>query len=70
MVLSKSRFGTSTLVSLAAIGVVIELGLKSPWMPTTCSFSKNNENYVEGSLSNMWKDLKSALKSRFKQLMP
>ncbi len=33
-------------------------------------FSKNNENYVEGSLSNMWKDLKSALKSSFKQLMP
>jgi cell division protein FtsA len=32
--------------------------------------SKNTKNYVEGSLPNLIKDIKSALKSTLKQLMP
>ncbi|HNW71686.1 MAG TPA: cell division protein FtsA [Candidatus Paceibacterota bacterium] len=33
-------------------------------------YSKNSENYIEGSFSNFIKDIKSALKSSIKQLMP
>jgi len=33
-------------------------------------FSKENEGYVEGSLSNAWKDAKNTIKSWTKQLMP
>lgn len=32
--------------------------------------SKNKEGYIEGSLANMWKDLKNSIKSNLKQLMP
>ena len=32
--------------------------------------SKTGEGYIEGSISNMWRDAKNALKSSLKQLMP
>lgn len=51
----------------------IKTKLRDPaWFPVLGLIisSKNNEGYIEGSFANMWKDLKTSIKSNLKQLMP